>query len=176
MPSCTPDEPSLAGAVLTADDVIRLLQLQPLEFEGGYLRETWRDAAGTAVWYLLRPGTVSRLHRLPQAETWHFYRGDLVRLLLLYADGSSETVLLGPHIEFGQQPQKTVPAGTWQGAWLEETEGRRRKAENEHWALLGTTVAPPFRQSDFEAASRHELLRGWPDRKDLIIRLTEEDL
>ena len=69
---------------MTADDVIRLLQLQPHPVEGGYFRETYRASTtvsahggnrnvSTAIYYLLKPGHVSELHVLPTDEVFHFY-------------------------------------------------------------------------------------------------------
>ena len=60
---------------MTADNVIRLLGLQPHP-EGGHYRETFRDPAGgasgrahsTAIYFLLRAGEVSRWHRVDAAE------------------------------------------------------------------------------------------------------------
>src|SRR5439155_13584464 len=87
--------------VMTANEIIELLQLQPLPLEGGYYRETYRSAqrlpggksAATAIYYLLTPDTCSALHRLPADEVYHFYLGDAVELLLLGAGG--EIVTLG---------------------------------------------------------------------------------
>lgn len=158
---------------MTAQDVIRLLDLKPLEFEGGYYRETLRTRlnvlnrcgmtkpAGTAIYYLLTRDTHSRLHRLPQDEVWHFYLGDPVLMLLL--GSCARLVTLGPAIERGQQPQVVVPAGTWQGALL---------SERGEWALLGTTTAPGFDRADFEPAGRSSLLAAFPEYATLIERLT----
>lgn len=33
-------------------------------------------AVSTAIYFLLPSGSVSRLHRIPCAETWHFYKGE----------------------------------------------------------------------------------------------------
>jgi uncharacterized protein len=86
--------------MLTADELIRILQLKPLPLEGGWYREThrsslqlpaqvlgphYRDArsATTAIYYLLTPDTFSALHRLPADEVFHFYLGDPVEMLQL---------------------------------------------------------------------------------------------
>lgn len=59
--------------------------------------------------------------------------------------------------------QVTVPAGTWQGCFLNP---------GGKFALMGTTVAPGFEFADFELANREDLLRQYPDIKALIVRLT----
>jgi predicted cupin superfamily sugar epimerase len=106
---------------VTSVEVIRLFGLKPLESEGGWFRETWRGTGGTAIYYLLTSDTCSRLHRLAQDEVWHFYLGSPVTMLLLHPDGRAERVVLGPDIERGQELQVAVPAGTWQGAYVEES-------------------------------------------------------
>lgn len=160
---------------MTAEEVIRLLDLKPLEFEGGFYRETHRTRlnvldqcgatrpAATSIYYLLTLDTCSRLHRLPHDEIWHFYLGDPVRLLVI-RDRTARVVTLGPDIARGHQPQFVVPARTWQGALL---------SEGGTWALLGTTVAPGFDRADFEPADSDALQTAFPEHKDMIVRLTE---
>jgi predicted cupin superfamily sugar epimerase len=45
--------------------------------------------------YCDEPRSVSRFHKLPVDEVWHFYGGDPLRLVLLYPDGSSKDVIMG---------------------------------------------------------------------------------
>ena len=69
-------------AGLSADEIIRLLDLQPHP-EGGYFRETFRDpardargrAVSTLIYFLLGAGQVSRWHKVDATEVWHFYPG-----------------------------------------------------------------------------------------------------
>ena len=73
---------------MTADQVKQLLQLRPLELEGGFFRETYRShwqlpqeqlpegvqgtrSIGTAIYYMITPETFSSLHRLPGTEIFH---------------------------------------------------------------------------------------------------------
>lgn len=67
--------------LLTAQDIVRLLDLKPHP-EGGHYRETWRaDAAlgersdGTAIYYLLGEGEISHWHRIDADEIWHWHAG-----------------------------------------------------------------------------------------------------
>ena len=99
---------------MTADDVIRVLRLQPHPVEGGFFRETYRAGAtlpasalpahggprsvSTAIYYLLKPGHVSELHVLPGDEVFHFYLGSPVRMLQLWPDGTGKEVVLGTDI------------------------------------------------------------------------------
>src|SRR5687767_14064083 len=106
---------------MTADDVIRLLRLEPHP-EGGHFRETFRDseedggrARSTAIYYLLRSGEISRWHRIDAAEVWHWYEGDPLELRL-HDDSGLRSVVLGPGLAEGQVPQAIVPKRSWQSA------------------------------------------------------------
>ncbi|MBI2909733.1 MAG: cupin domain-containing protein [Chloroflexi bacterium] len=151
--------------MLSVSRLISLLHLQPLPLEGGYYRETYRSRHSTAIYYLLTPETCSALHRLPQQdEIFHFYLGDPVAMLMLCeGDGMADLVTLGPEIDKDQRVQVIVPRNFWQGCFLKE--GGR-------FALMGTTVAPPFNFDNYEAGQREELLRKFPGEQELITRLT----
>jgi hypothetical protein len=164
---------------LTALEIAELLGLEPHP-EGGFYREIYRSdeslpadalphryegqrCASTAIYYLLTPDTFSALHRLAGDEVFHFYLGGPVTMLLLHPDGSSETRQLGTDLVAGQRPVSTVPRQSWFGLFLNE---------GGEYALLGTTVAPGLEFEDFELADRAELVERYPDRADIIRRLT----
>ena len=132
---------------LTAREVIALLGLQPHP-EGGHYRETWRAtaeegerAAGTAIYYLLEAGEVSRWHRVDAAEVWHWYAGAPLVLTISENGHDAAAHHLGPGLATGQRPQIVVPPHAWQTA---ESLGR--------WTLAGCTVSPGFEFSGFEMA------------------------
>ncbi len=148
------------------------LGLVPLSFEGGFYRETHRSsrmlqlpdypeekAFSTAIYYLLTPETFSWMHRLRTPEIYHFYLGDPVELLLLFPNQTSERVILGPDLMNGQTVQKVVPEGVWQGS---------RVIKGGRFALMGTTMAPGFDLTDFEASAAEPLIQGWPGQDALI--------
>ena len=134
--------------MLSADDVIRLLDLKPHP-EGGHYRETFRDpvttkdgrAASTAIYFLLKRGERSHWHRVDAVEVWHWYSGAALELQTNSGNGTT-TVQLGADLTLGQRPQVVVPAQAWQAA---ESLG--------DWTLCGCTVAPGFEFSGFELAS-----------------------
>ena len=133
---------------MTADEVIRLLDLKPHP-EGGYFRETFRDsdkddgrARSTAIYYLLKAGDVACWHRVDASEVWHWYDGDPLELKL-HDDAGSRSVVLGPRLAEGQVPQAIVPKQCWQAA-------RSLGA----YTLIGCTVAPGFEFSGFELAPK----------------------
>jgi predicted cupin superfamily sugar epimerase len=165
---------------MTARQIIEFFGMKELPQEGGFYVETyrakekiaqaglparyagWRNFS-TAILYLLTSDTFSALHRLKSDEVFHFYLGDAVTMLQLRPDGGSEVVILGHDILKGEKVQILVPRDTWQGAFVKES-GK--------FALLGCTVSPGFDKADYEQGDRNELLTRYPDRRDLILRLT----
>jgi uncharacterized protein len=159
---------------VTADQIKKLLNLQPHPIEGGFYRRTYTSTsalelprgirpAGTAVYYLLEPGTFSEMHVLNSDEMFHFYLGDPVEMLQLYPDGRSALFILGPDLQAGQHVQLVVPAGVWQGTRLI---GKGKVA------LLGCTVTPGFDFADYRSASYDELVEKWPEEAARIRALT----
>lgn len=148
--------------------VAALLGLEPLPREGGRFRRTHVDAHSSAIYYLLVAPEFSALHRLAATETYHWYRGSPLRLLLLRPDGTVAEPVLGPDLVAGQRPQLAVPAGTWQGS--SPTFG----SAGDPWTLVGTTTAPPFRWRDFTAGQRADLVTRYPTARARIAELTSE--
>jgi predicted cupin superfamily sugar epimerase len=166
---------------MTAEDVKKLLGLQPHPREGGWYVRTYEAAeviaseafadgryagerrTGTAIYYLLEPETFSEMHRLQSDEVFHFYSGDAVEMLQLKEGGSGETVVIGNDLLQGQRPQVVVERGVWQGS---------RLVMGGRWALLGCTVSPGFEFEDYETGGRAALSRGWPEFAVEIAALT----
>jgi len=166
--------------MITAEEIIKIFGMKPLPEEGGYYVETYRSKGeiagnalpkrykggkpfGTAILYLLTNESFSALHRLCSDEIYHFYLGAAVTMLHLYPDGSSKIFTLGSEIQKGHWVQLVVPKYTWQGSLVEKPGG---------FALMGATVSPGFSFEDFEPASRDILLEQYPDREEVILRLT----
>ncbi len=166
---------------MTAEEVKKILGLQPHPREGGWYVRTWEasefvaascfddgryDGArrtSTAIYYLLEPGTFSEMHVLASDEVFHHYMGGTVEMLQLFADGGSARVVIGKDLEAGERPQVVVRRGVWQGSRLVKAEG---------WALLGCTVSPGFEFGDYEGASAEELVARWPRVAERIRGLT----
>lgn len=156
----------------TAEEVARLLRLEPLEQEGGYYRrsaEAPSIIAGTGrlaysvIYFLITPTGFSAMHRLDVDETWCFHAGDGLQSLRLAPDGSGRIVRLGLALGAGDAVQDVIPSGVWQGTRLRP--GGR-------WALCSCVVAPEFRWSGFELADRKVLLAGYPEFASEITALT----
>lgn len=127
---------------MNADEVIGLLGLDAHP-EGGWFRETWRDHASSAIWYLLRAGERSHWHRvLDSVEVWHHYFGDGLTLSIAQ-DGVASSSVLGSDLAAGERPQIAIPAGAWQTATPVD-------GGPFGYTLVGCTVAPPFRFDAFE--------------------------
>ena len=126
---------------LSASEIVKLLDMQPHP-EGGFYKETFRDDASTAIYYLLEAGDHSHWHRVHgSSEIWHHYAGGPLALTLSPNGHDAEAHRLGKSIDAGEKPQLVVPAGWWQTA---ESLG--------HWTLVGCTVAPGFDFENFEMA------------------------
>src|SRR6516225_3544480 len=165
---------------MTAEDVIQLLRLVPLNLEGGFFRETYRSrwkvlpdslpagvkgtrSIGTSIYYLITRDSFSTLHRLPGSEIFHFYLGDPVVMLQLDPDRQVALATLGHDLAAGHQPQVVVRGGVWQGL---------RLAEGGKWALLGTTMSPGFDYADYETGKQDELTVRYPEAAEMIRRYT----
>jgi predicted cupin superfamily sugar epimerase len=136
---------------MTPEQIIEMLGLEPHP-EGGYFRETWRDApadgsrgAGTAIYFLLKEGQSSAWHRIDSAEVWHWYSGAPLELSLRADGQTTRKLILGPELDRGQRPQRTVEPGVWQSA-------RPLGA----YTLAGCTVSPAFEFEHFELATTRD--------------------
>lgn len=134
-----------------ARTIIGKLNLQPHP-EGGWYRETWREAApdggrdrATAILFLLEAGQRSHWHRVDAAELWVFNAGGPLRLL--GADGEDgeialPEVTLGADMAAGAVVQHLFPAGRWQAA-----------EPLADWTLVTCVVVPGFDFAGFELAA-----------------------
>lgn len=146
---------------MTAEDVIAYLGLQPLPEEGGMFGQHFADSNSTAIYFLVREGDFSALHRLTGPEIYHFYAGAPLQMLLLYSGGRVERPVLGSDLEAGQRPAIAVEPGVWQGS---RTTGE--------WSLVGATMAPGFEAEMFELGDPNELMVAYPDAAEDIRLLT----
>lgn len=150
--------------------------------EGGYFRQTYRAeriiprealsgftgprAASTAIYFLLEGKNFSAFHRLQSDEVWHFYAGSPLTIHVIEPSGSYSEISLGNDPDAEQVFQAVVPAGCWFASHV---------ADWNSWALVGCTVAPGFDFADFEIAEREELLKRYPQHREIIERLTRKE-
>ncbi|XP_058089339.1 uncharacterized protein LOC131236222 [Magnolia sinica] len=191
------------GSLKKASEIAAVLNLQPHP-EGGFYSETFRDSSitlsksqlpshykvdrpiSTSIYFLLPSGSVSHLHRIPCAETWHFYMGEPLTVFELSEDGKIKLTALGTDLEAGQRPQYTVPPNVWFGSFptgdvesyspdgTSLVKAPARDAEN-HYSLVGCTCAPAFQFQDFELASRANVLAFASHAEPFISYLTFAD-
>jgi len=148
--------------------------------EGGYYKETYHAEGiipqsaliqnytgsrsySTGIYFLLSSDTFSAFHKIQSDEMWHFYEGDSLEIYLLEEKNPTKKVLLGRDIDKGEALQFVIPANTWFAA---QTQG--------NYSLLGCTVAPGFDFADFKLAKREDLIKEFPQEKELITLFTRQ--
>jgi hypothetical protein len=160
---------------------VERLKLEPHP-EGGYFRQTYKAdltitrealpagfngarAASTAIYFLLEGQNFSAFHRLRSDEVWHFYAGSPLFVQVIDPSRERRSIFLGNNPDAGQTLQAVVPAGCWFASHVWDWKS---------WALVGCTVAPGFDFADFEMGKRAELIREFPEHREVIERLTRQ--
>ncbi|KAK9705661.1 hypothetical protein RND81_07G074200 [Saponaria officinalis] len=139
-------------------------------------------AVSTAIYFLLPSGSVAHLHRIPCAETFHYYMGEPITVMELNEeDGQVKLTRVGPNLFEDERLQYTVPPYIWFGSFQtndismpsdgSQIEVTPRNAED-HYCLLGVTCAPAFQYEDSEPGNRSELVAKFPKFESLISLLT----
>mgnify|MGYP002783683803 CR=1 FL=1 len=161
-----------------ADYYVKSLSLLPHP-EGGFYREIFRSKEQvtqaalperykgdrnflTSIYFLLRSEDISAFHRIKSDELWYYHAGSMVEIYLLNEKGL-ETVKLGPDIENGEVFQAIVPKETWFAAKVKE---------QNTFTLVSCAVAPGFDFADFELAKKDELLKLFPEEKEIVERMS----
>src|SRR5712691_10679431 len=142
---------------MTAEDVKKLLGLEPHPREGGWYVRTYEAAAlvaaeafadgryggerrtGTAIYYLLEAETFSEMHRLQSDEVFHFYARDAVEMLQLRESGRGSKIVTGNDQQRGQRLENVVQRGVRKGS---------RFMKGGRWAWLGCMVSSGFEFED----------------------------
>jgi predicted cupin superfamily sugar epimerase len=106
----------------------------------------------------------STIHRLRSDELWCHHLGAPLSIHLLTIEEGHTEITLGTDLEKGHRPQVVVPAGTWFGAKVRNSEG---------FSLAGCIMAPGFEFRDLEIGDREELIRSFPDQRSIIEELTK---
>ncbi len=165
-----PYHPARVGD-LTADELRRLLGLEPHP-TCGFVAETYRSETriasgglpapfsdgrplGSALCFLVTPDAPVHLHRIRNDQLYHRYLGDALDVLLLYPDGTSDRVQVGPELHRAQRLELFIPGGTFHTA---------RLADGGRWFLGASTEWPGVEPQDVELGDRDALARRYPDR------------
>jgi predicted cupin superfamily sugar epimerase len=148
--------------------------------EGGFYCETYRSQlsiakaalppeftgsrlVSTAIYFLLEGENFSAFHRLHSDELWHFHTGGTIVVHVIEPGGAHSEIHLGSDPDVGEVFQAVVRAGSWFASKV-----RHPKA----FALAGCTVAPGFNFADFELGKRSELVKLYPQHRELIEQFT----
>jgi predicted cupin superfamily sugar epimerase len=154
---------------LTADDVKRLLNLEP-HATCGSVRVTFMSKEriapgglpvpfakgrplGSALYFMLTPDQPVKLHRIRNDQLYHYYLGDPIEVLLLLTDGSTQHHLVGPDLREGLTVQLFIPGGTFHTA---------RVAGTRQWFLGGSTEWPGVEPQDVEIGNPDQLAMQYP--------------
>jgi uncharacterized protein len=137
---------------LTADEVVRLLELEPNatcgfvrvtflskhQLSKGTLSAPFEEAPplGSALYFLVTPGAPVRLHRIKNDQLYHYYLGDPLETILLHRDGTIQRIIVGPD--------------------LRQVLGRRR------WFLGASMEWPGVIPADVELGNFEELANQYP--------------
>jgi predicted cupin superfamily sugar epimerase len=137
--------PDWTESAMKPDQILNSLIEHP---EGGRFREVFRSArsvraqdgsvrsALTHIYFSLRPGEVSRFHRVVSDEIWNLYQGS--GLFLYTWEGTNAQPRRHTLSAGGNCFCHVIPAGIWQAAEpISDT------------VLVGCSVAPGFEFSDF---------------------------
>ena len=136
--------------------VIAPLQALPSTFEGE------RNFC-TSIYFLLQQHQFSAFHKIKSDEVWHFYYGDPLIVYEIDRQGQMIEHRLGCDPDNNENFQCVIAAGNWFAA---------RLAPGGEYALVGCTVSPGFDFADFELAGREELVRMYPEHREVIRDLT----
>lgn len=161
---------------MNKSDYINHLHLQPHP-EGGWYRQVYHSADTfapatvnkaryyyTSIYFLLDASSPSHFHRLKHDELWYYHAGDPITIYSLYPNGSSNQVILGPHLDKGEQLQYRVSAGVIFGSAVNA----------DGFSLVSCAVAPGFDYHDFEIFDQKTLLAKYPQNRDVIEKLAYE--
>lgn len=166
---------------MQSKDWINRLELQPHP-EGGYFKEIYRAEGiisqpnlpirfsggrtySTAIYYLLKSGDFSSLHRLDSDEQWFHIDGSALTIHSIDPKGNYTKHHIGKNLDAGEFPHAIVLHGNWFGGTVDDPNS---------FSLVGCVVAPGFDFDDFELAKRNDLIKQFPQHKEIIEKLSRE--
>jgi uncharacterized protein len=154
---------------LSADEIRKLLQLAP-NATCGFVQQTYHTKQaiapgglpapfadgrplGSALYFMVTPIAPVRLHRIRNDQLYHYYLGDPIELFLLYENGNTERIIVGPDLRGGERVQQRIPGHTFHTA---RVIGRRR------WFLGASTAWPGVTPADVEIGNLEALSAKHP--------------
>ena len=141
----------------SAEEIIKQLQLRPLEREGGWFRLMYKSDVNiprdrlpatfkvdhtcvSCIYYLLKKGEVSDLHMLSSDEMWFWLSGGTLRMRISDRDDQKkiEEILIGPDL-FNENISYLVRGNKWQTTELVDGD----------YALVACVVTPSFDENEY---------------------------
>ena len=164
--------------MLTADYFVKKLRMEPHP-EGGYYKEIYQNPItidntslppgfegnrklSSTIYFLLKAGQVSQLHRLSSDEVWFFHYGSSLEMHLIDERGTHAVKKLGLNPEKGESPQLLVPANMIFGA---------RPVEQSGFTLVSTMVSPAFEFRDFELYKAEDVCVMFPHLRETVSKI-----
>jgi len=148
---------------MDAQAVIKHLRLVPMTDEAcpGYYRVTYhstvdavverkRQAASLIYYMMTTENREDPWHRINSDEIMLYHGGAPMHIVLLYPDGSWGELVLGGQFDQGHEAQVVIPAGTWMGFVLLDSEAY-------DWGLYGVLVVPSWHIDDIEFVQGDEV-------------------
>ena len=135
--------------------------------EGGFYRETYRSKEVlkdvkrnlvTTIYFLFRSEDISNFHRIKSYEHWFFHAGSPLVVHTLDKIGHHKH-LVGLELNKGETPHFIVPKNTIFGSQV---------LEKNSYSLVSCLVSPGFDFADFELIKRAELLKEFPQHREII--------
>ncbi|WP_419887878.1 cupin domain-containing protein [Neobacillus niacini] len=152
--------------------------------EGGYYKETFQSEEQisdkelsvnlegkrrlyTSIYFLLTSNDVSHFHRLKSDELWYYHGGSSLSIHVIDESGQYKEIKLGLNLGAGEVPQALVKKNSIFGSSV---------SEKDTCSLVGCMVSPGFEFQDFELFTQEELLKVYPQHKEIIMKLAYEQL
>ena len=151
---------------LTVEGYKKELNMKPHE-EGGFFSQSYLEPDGqySSIYFLLETGEVSHFHQLKGDEIWYYHDGNSLDIYEITPDGQLNKISLGKNVAEGEVLQYCVKKGSIFGSIM----------KNKGFSLVGCMISPAFTYEHFKLFSREELLKKYPDYKDVIIALTYDE-
>lgn len=141
--------------------------------EGGFYKETYlteetitledgriRQLASNII-FLLTATNPSHFHRLKADEIWFYHTGKSLTVHMLTPQGEYKAINLG--LGDNEYLQYTVPKGTIFGSTVE--------GNKDDFSVVSCVVSPAFHYDDFELFTQQQLLKDYPENRDIIEKL-----
>ncbi|AWN33732.1 MULTISPECIES: cupin domain-containing protein [Lactobacillus] len=159
------------------DEYIKSLNLEPHQ-EGGWFRQVYtsdkqfydEDSKGerfyyTSIYFLLDDKNCSHFHRLNHDEMWYYHDGQAITIHCISPEGKYYAVKLGKNVAQCECLQFRVPKYTIFASEVTEPDS---------FCLVSCVVSPGFDYHDFELLKKADLLKKYPEYKDVIDRLAQD--